>query len=115
MNLLLESILDCNTDAAIEKHNQKIEKTLTELWNMNALCLATIRRIDVGATGKYSIMRVCTQDIEEIILSCDFKNGVDVFLVGNGDYIFFVHGQGYTLNGIYHLVKTEIHIHILPR
>lgn len=107
-----KNILDCESEEEIRLHNQEVQNILDELYEMDSVCQLTIKRIDLPEIYKEEkIMRCKSQDIEEILLSCDFKNGVNVYVNDErSEFIFVIIGQGYTYKGIYGLVQKEVKV-----
>lgn len=108
-----KSILDCDEHEELI-HNQEIEEILNEIYQLENYDTAIIfKHIDEAHKKQKDVIKPCRlHDFMEMIEYVDFKNGIDFAVEDNGVFIVIVYGQGYELDGYYHLIET--HIHLMP-
>lgn len=107
------SILDCNEHEMLV-HEQEIEDILNEIYQLeNYDCAIIFKHMDEAHKKQEDVIKPCQlYDFMEMIEHVDFKNGIDFAVEDNGVFVVVVYGQGYELNGNYHLIET--HIHVMP-
>lgn len=108
-----QSAIDCETEEQEQIHNEEVLNVLDTLWKLNARCIYTIKRTDIYEKAKWGYLN--SQDVEDVLLSCDFKNGMDAYInisKDNKEYLFIVWGQGYTYMGEYRLVQTRLRLKV---
>lgn len=67
--------------------------------------------MDEEHKNKEDVIKPCQlYDFMEMIEYVDFKNGIDFTVEDNVIFVIVVYGQGYEMNGIYHLIETQIHV-----
>lgn len=108
-----KSILDCNENEELI-HNQEIEDILEDIYGLeNYDCAVIFKHVDQAHNHKEDIIKPCQlYDFMEMIEYVDFKNGIDFAVEDNGVFVVVAYGQGYELDGKYHLIET--HIHVMP-
>lgn len=108
-----KSILDCEEEE-LELHDLEVNKVLDHIYSLeNYDCAVIFKYVDEAHKDKEDVIKSCElHDFMEMIEYADFKNGFDFAVDDNGVFVVVAYGQGYELNGNYHLIET--HIHVMP-
>ena len=108
-----KSILDCDEQEELV-HQLEIENVINEIYQLeNYDCAIIFKHMDEAHKNKKDVIKSSQlYDFMEMIEYVDFKNGFDFAVEDNGVLVIVVYGQGYEMNGVYHLIET--HIHVLP-
>ena len=106
-----QTILRCQTNEEIEKHNKEIEDIISQLRNgKNYECAEIIKRFDEAGINKEPIIKSCyLHECQYMIEYVDIKQGVDIALV-DGFLTFICYGSEYKLNESIYVVTTGIQI-----
>lgn len=104
------SILDCD-EIKEEVHHRQIEDIFNKILKLKINeCEYEIRKVDDYHSKNFQSEKINgeVEDFEHILERQDFKNGVDVFLDQDKNFIFKVYGQGYEYKGKHHLLETDV-------
>ena len=106
-----QTILRCQTNEEIEKHNKEIEDIISQLSDDNNYeCAMIIKRFDEAGINKEPIIKSCyLHDCQNAVEYADIKQGVDIALV-DGFLTFVCYGSEYKLNESIYIVTTGIQI-----
>ena len=114
-----KSIVDCDNEKDILRHNEDCEKIMGKIAHFAKYGVVVKKEyLDDGHKNKVPTYRYFGrhEDIGSGVVeeACDLKNGAD-FVIQNGLFASIAHGQGYTIgkDPTYHLVETLNSYHFL--